>query len=420
MQYNAFLYSGSIKLTMNPTAGSKRLYHFDLLRLFLVFLALLSHFSLSQDLPRPDLMKSITRSATPALLIIFGFMIEYVYARRWAVKGPRVVLLRMMTRAALCYLAFAAIMLVVFLDGQTSLRHFLGSIILAVSGHTHADLFKYYALLIPVAFLLMWVRFKFGWIWKVSLVLLLIAVAELAQFFTYTLPFTLLHIGSLSLGLNDDFGPSIIHSVILIIFGELVASYTSGTGTIHQRNILVGLGVMAFGAIAIEIGQAGLSSFLTGIATYSEYRAHNSYIYFAYGILAFVIYWGISWLAVLRLTGSIKEKVTYYGGNTFIIFFYGNVVILLTPAINHSIVPVAFAWGITAVLSLASVNAFEWAEKRFAFIPAFNRLLGVAVNKGLQGCHSVLYLKSAKKRSGTTIQIKVARQVEESEKVLVG
>jgi len=405
---------------MNPTARPERLHQFDLLRLFLVFLALISHFFITQELSRPDLMRGITRSATPALLIIFGFMIEHVYARRWAVKGPRVVLARMLYRAMLCYLAFVAIMLTVFLAGNVSFKHFLGSIVLYVPGHTHADLFKYYALLIPVAFLLMWVRFKFGWKWKLSLMLLLLAVAELAQYFTYTLPFPLQHIGSLFFGLQDNFGPSIIHSILLIVFGELVANYKSAAGTSRQRNILVGLGMVSFGAIAIEVGQVGLSPFLAGIARYAGYRAHNSYIYFAYGIMAFIIYWGISSLAVLRLTNSIKEKISYYGGNTFIIFFYGNAIILLTPEVNHTIVPVAFAWGVTAILSLASVNAFEWAEQRFAFIPAFNRLLDVAVNKSLQGCHSVLYITQSKKPSGMTYQKKVAQQVEEPEKVLVG
>lgn len=327
---------------------------------------------------------------------------------------------RMLSRAVLCYLAFAAIMLTVFLEGNVSVRHFLGSIVLYVPGHTHADLFKYYALLIPVAFLLMWVRFKFGWRWKLSLVLLLIAVAELAQFFTYTLPPSLQHIGSLFFGLEDNFGPSIIHSVILIAFGELVANYKSAAGTSGQRNILAGLGVVSFGAIAIEIARFGLSPFITDIGRYFGYRAHNSYIYFAYGILAFIIYWAVSWLAVHRLASSIKEKITYYGGNTFIIFFYGNVVILLTPAVNHDILSVAFAWGVTAALSLASVNAFEWAEHRFACIPAFNRLLGVAVHKSLHSCHLVLYITSAIKRPGTYLQKNTVQQVEEPEKVLVG
>ncbi|MBF9255519.1 hypothetical protein I2I11_19630 [Pontibacter sp. 172403-2] len=346
-------------------------------------------------------------------------MLEYVYARRWAVKGPRVVLVRMLTRAILCYLAFAAIMLVVFLTGDASFRHFVSSLLLFVPGHSHADLFKCYALLIPVAFLLMWVRFRLAWKWQVSLVLLLIAMAELAQFFTYTLPFPFQHAGSLFLGLKDNFGPSIIHSIILIMFGGLVANYASAGGTIRQRNILVGVGVVSFGAIAIEIGQAGLYPFLAGVARYAGYRAHNSYIYFAYGILTFILYWGISWLAASRLKSSIKEKITYYGGNTFIIFFYGNVVILLTPAVNHDILPVAFAWAITAVLSLGSVNAFEWAERRFAFIPAFNRLLEVALHKSLEGSQAVLYRAGIRKRPTTALQVKAAQQVEKPEKVLV-
>ncbi|WP_347157417.1 hypothetical protein [Pontibacter chitinilyticus] len=403
---------------MTSTSTNKRLHHFDLLRLFLVLLALMSHFLLSQHVSRPGLITIVIRSATPALLIIFGFMMEHVYARRWVVKGPRVILERMLGRAVLCYLAFAAIVLVVFLNGDIPFTRFLGNILLLMPGHPHADIFKYYALLLPATFFLMWVRFTFGWRHKLFLVLLLVALAETGQFFIHVIPSPFQYLGSFFLGLNDTVGPSIIHSLVLIVFGELVASYTSGGSAPLQKQVLVCMGLISVGAVVQEIEGAGLSHFIIALARYNGYRAHNSYIYYAYGIVTFMLYAACSWLAVLRFPSSLKQKISYYGGNTFIIFFYGNVIVLLTPAISHSLLSLALAWVATAILSLATVNVFEWAEQRFVVIQVFNNWLGGAVHRVLLSSRSVIYLTGALKRQNAKVQ-QLVPQDEEPEKVLV-
>lgn len=368
---------------MSVTATTKRLYHFDLLRLSLVLLALTSHFMSEQNWE--DLMSGsahkvllfFTREAMPCLLIIFGFMIEYVYATRWSKQGPHTILERLLVRAILCYAAYVTLAFVAAISGHDSYWNFFISPILLFH-FPYANLFKCYALLIPIIFFLMWIRFKYGWKAKILLFFALIAFAEILNYSGFALPKPIAHYGGVFLGLGNNYGPSIIHALILILFGELVANVClkNMSGKLMALLLIIGLG--ATFVIGLEIYSVGVKQFVTQIGQYSGYRGQNSPVYFAYGILSFLLFWVLAWGVVKKLSSKLNESITYYGGDTFTIFYFGNMVILFTPRIDNGIIFSGFLLLITLTLALLSVNVLEWATKRFSLINFIDGKIKVA------------------------------------------
>lgn len=369
-------------LPSSPVRSNNRLHHFDLVRLSLVLLVLAYHFLITQQadvLSQGGIwlyIKAILRSTMPVLLIVFGFMIEYVYASRWVTKGPRIVGQRMLYRAVVCYLAFVSILVLVALQNQNSLTKLIGSSLFVYAGHSHANLFKYYAILIPITFGLLWFRFRYGWLGKVFLILLLVASVELLQLHIGALPSPVGYMGGLFMGLGEKVGPSMIHSLVLILFGMLTASCVTRPA-IFQLAALFTLSALSVAALLIELNRIGLHSLLTQITTYSAYRAHNSHIYFAYGIVMFLVYWFIAKVLVMALGEKTKENISYYGGNTLSIFYYGNVLILITPVLDKHIMPLAFVaiLILTLLASMFSVNALDWADRSFGVLKKFSAVI---------------------------------------------
>ena len=385
---------------MKVMVDPKRLYSFDLLRLFAVLLALTSHFLLSQggDWRANDLfinLKAITRSAMPCLLIIFGFMIEYVYARRWTLKGPKVVLERMLIRSILCYLAFISLSFISFSADHTSISQFLGSFVFMGKAE-HAQLFAYYTLLIPIAFLFIWVRFTYGWKAKLLLITFLLILVECFNFMVGGSQVPLISVLRVFLGTGDTYGPSIVHSLVLITLGELVAGFALGARSPLQKCIVIGLPLFSLMLVLFEINSIGWDNFVKGITVFNNYRAHNSPEYFAYGILAFSLLWGFSWLIVQKLKFQVKEKISFYGGNTFSIFYFGNALILLTPRYSTDITICLFLLVVTLLLSVCSVNALEWASKNWRVIQSVNLAIESLANTVLMILRFVLMLRPKK------------------------
>jgi len=385
-------------LSTISTSAPKRLYSFDLLRLFFVILALISHFRLSQGkgyfLSKvvrldPNLLKlpylvAITRSAMPVLLIIFGFMIEYVYAEAWELNGARTVLEKMLNRAVVCYLAFVSILfLVVFTFGDHSFFTFLGSSLFLYQGHPHANLFGYYTLFIPITFFLMWIRFKFNWKLEIMLVVGLITFAEVLKAFVPALPGIFDQLGQLFFGIGGDMGPSIVHSLFLLVYGALVANFIKKRKLDFKAWLLIILTILSFAAISYEISKIGLALFVVRIADYGAYRAENNYVYFAFGVSCFILFWGISWAIVRQIGNNLKSFISYYGGNTFLIFLYGNIMLLFIPKIDDESYLSILTLTNSLILSLAAVNVYDWAYNNLSIVKHYHYFIKTNIRRSL-------------------------------------
>ncbi|WMJ73524.1 hypothetical protein RCC89_10175 [Cytophagaceae bacterium ABcell3] len=397
---------------MSSQYNLQRLYHFDFLRLFLVLAALLSHYLISQDwrtLMGTETVSNIrllTRMSLPGLLIIFGFMVEYIYASKWKVKGGATIFNRMLYRTILSYLAFVALAFVGLLAGHTELRIFAACIVF-LSTSLHAHLFKYYAILIPLTFLLMSVRFKFGFVAKSVCVAALIATAELLNSADFELHYALQHFAALTFGYDDILGPSIMHSFAFVLCGSIAANFI-----LKKKNsyllALTAMGVTSAVLLGHEIYNIGFSEFKASIADYDQYRANNSYVYFCYGIVSFLLLWVISMVAAKFLNSKIKNVISVYGGNTFSIFFFGNMIILLTPNISTNITITLLGLLATLALSLYTLNILNWATEKLhwvkmadIFIKKLNEVLFsfvLRINEIIKGRKKIITINNKQKR----------------------
>lgn len=350
-----------------PRHSTGRLYQFDLIRLTLVLFALASHYMTSQhwdELTGNNFfyLKVLTRTAMPCLLILFGFMIEYVYARRWKEKGARTVLRKLSNRAMLCYLAFVTLTIVGILGGYNAWWKGIANFFMLFPA-THANLFKYYTILIPLIYCLTWIRIRFGWIWKILAISLIIGAAEWITSTAVPLPGAFRHMAGLLFGWNNVWGPSISHALILVLFGELMANFISGSGTRTANLSLAFLITGALIRLSLEINRVGFSGFFQSIVDYNQYRAHNSAVYFTFGMVTILVFTFLASLLVNALSGAAKERITYYGGSTLTVFYYGNMIILLTPQLNIGMLYSGIILFITLGLSIASVNIIDRAYK---------------------------------------------------------
>ncbi|ALI97775.1 hypothetical protein [Rufibacter tibetensis] len=378
---------------------SKRLVSFDLLRIFFVLLALVAHFRISQgvgfDLHKYNASQSsgslnlpylaaFTRSSMSALLIIFGFMIEYVYANIWKTKGGALVTQKMLTRAVICYLAFVAVAsLAIMAVGGGNFKILLGTISFAYVEHGFAFLFKYYTFLIPIVLVLMWIRFKYGWYREVLTVAGLLVVAEGTKALSNGFPAPFEVLGKNLFGVGNEIGPSILHSLVLVVFGGLAANYTINRKADVKTCLMVSLAVLSVVAIGTEIYSIGFDQFVIRMASTSTYRAHNSYVYFAFGILSFLSFWFVSWVIVRHMGNKLRQTISYYGGNTFIIFLYGNILILFVPKFSATGLSYSVALATCLFLSLACVNLYDWSSKNLKIINSYNLYIRWVVSRFL-------------------------------------
>lgn len=383
---------------------SKRLESFDLLRLFFVLMALTAHYRVAQgagyELPAlrtqadTSLLNlpyhiAITRTSMSALLIIFGFMLEYVYASAWRAKGAAVVLEKMLTRTIICYLAFLTLaFLAIWVQGSSSLKAYAGTALFIYPEDGKAFLFKYYTLLIPIVFLLMWLRFRYGLLVEIMTVAALILLAEVIKANTngFRAPFEL--IGANIFGVGNKVGPSVLHSLALVTLGRLTASYSLTRKADIKAWLLLLLVVLSVGAVGLEIHRVGFAEFVRLMASTKTYRAHNSHIYFAFGMISFLFFWVICWFTIQPLGPKIKSWISYYGGNTFIIFLYGNILLFFTPHINANGVGYSISLIIYLLLSLLCVNVYEWANQHVRVVGLYIRFIKSVVPKILSLRHS--------------------------------
>jgi uncharacterized membrane protein (UPF0136 family) len=321
-------------------------------------------------------VKILTRTAMPCLLIVFGFMFEYVYAKRWAAQGGSVVFKRMASRAILCYLAYLILALAGFLADHHSFKHFIKSA-LFLSPAMHANIFKYYASLIPIIFALMWLQFRFGFVYVVAIVVVTVIVAEFLGIYITSVPKIFGHIGALFFGIGDSWGPSISHALLMVIFGMSVAYYLRNRQISLPAVVVIVFTIASIYILVNEINSIGLGEFVLRIVNIKSYRQNNSFVYFAYGIIAFLIFWQVSLVIVKMFSNYLNNRVSLYGGNTFTMFFYGNLFVLLTPDFSRQVsFPVSIAGLIlTLIVAFLSVNVIERLNGNYQLLSIYESII---------------------------------------------
>lgn len=317
-----------------PPRRSKRIAYLDIFRWTTVTFALASHGFLKFDLESQlseeawTSLRFFTRSATPSLMFLFGIMAELVYYNRFT-KSRRAVVPRLVHRAFQCYAALILLGAVGFVVGANSLNVLIGGALILAPLEL-ANIFAMYCFLMIALVPCLVVRKRFGFgglavllsaIWMVHYSL----IADLAP-----LPHPLTYPASFFFGIGDVWGPSVLQSLTLVVWGMAAGNYLFSTRKSAGARVLVPptlAGTLI--VLAIEISRVGPAAFIGSITEYSGYRATNSFVYFAYGL---VMASGLVLVASLieRLgPRKLSSALANGGRSTFSYFLIGNILILL-------------------------------------------------------------------------------------------
>jgi hypothetical protein len=383
---------------------SSRVVLLDYYRFVAVSLALVSHVLVRLRVfdgsigPIHVAFKVVTRLALPSLLILFGVMITLAYGQPDR-RGKDSSALRITFRLLLCYLAFVLLAAVSVAVGDISLSTFV--LAAAVSASIlYANIFKVYCFMLAAAMPLLKLRWKAG-VWSPAAVALVCFVgASIADGHDGWNSVLLNGYASTVYGYGGAWGPSILHSMILVAFGMSYASFfRKGDHGAADVRVVVSLLIIATLVLAYESMQVGFASLAGGIADFRTYRATNHPVYFAYGMWGAVVMTLMGKVMAIVTPARLSSFVQLSGQNTFTYFLIGNVLVLCLPAARMSY---AMCAAITVIVVASSMGwVCLWVNHcRDAAIPraffARVRDLAVAVSSILR-CR--LIFRSSREKS---------------------
>ncbi len=316
-----------------------RISGLDLSRSFAVLLAMLVHALVAFEVSVPfDLL---FRVATPAFLIMFGVFLEIVYFRKYRAGQREAVERRLLVRALQCATLHTFAAIVLGMAENYSIAYTF-RVILFLGYTPFTDILKLYAIALLLAPALLWLRFR------MPLGLLLAGAALLHPMLAITPWPSGDHVGLTALGLlfgapSDAAGPSVIHAMILVLFGMLLGSFVkdrSGGASLLGRQarqpnaILFGL-ILAFASLA-AIYPDDLLLRLSDMTL----RNMNHPLYFLFGMIASMALIDLSMRLAMVMPDSACSVLSILGRTSLFTFGFGNAFLYVmmgeseTPAIS--------------------------------------------------------------------------------------
>lgn len=334
-------------------ASKRRIVELDVFRYLTVSFAVASHAIIAHSIYGDDLYgwaligKTLTRSATPCLIILFGMMVEMVYMQKFQ-RDFRAASAAVLHRVVLCYFAFIGLALAAFLFSGAPLLQFLAAFPL-ISPAENGNIFKIYIFLLLLIFPLYFIRRRFGSVGLVTFAMCLWALHFLLIDRFSILPYPLHHLGGLLFAIGDEWGPSVLHAVALVVFGMLLQSAIFSVERNWTAVVLVVLTSLGSAMYLLAVGfSEGWQSVATNIADANIWRDNNHLGYYAYGVVASLMILASSYALPRVLPLKILKPAVLVGGATLMYFFLANLFISIVP--NFAI---ADAW-----LSVAVVAAY--------------------------------------------------------------
>lgn len=383
---------------------SRRVVELDIYRCLFVLLAAFSHVAghldawdtMSKDYVL--IFRIITRGATPGLIILFGVMVELVYVRRVEKAGLKAAHEKLMYRCVLCYVAFVAIALAGVVGGNVSLMRLIGAISLTGTA-LYANIFKIYLFILLATLPLLAVRVRRGF----GALVVVVAIIWLLDYWFLSKtsnPFEdaappwayLRHSLDFFVGLGESWGPSILHSVSLVIFGMLLANsiLSRSNEAITYCLLLVAI---SLALTAMEIMQIGYLGYASSVADITVYRMNNSPLYYAYGVLYSIVMLGVAWLAYRIFPRLITKFLSYIGSRTFSYFMCVNMLIVLTPG-SWAVSSISLAIVATIAYSLFVVIILMFWD-RMLRETAFFRSVERGARSAASGLSGVIYTRNS-------------------------
>ncbi|MGZ3216259.1 hypothetical protein [Paracoccus sp. T5] len=248
-----------------------RIIGLDAARSLAIVLAMSSHVYVEAGLQPhvPDQLSQIMRLAfqiaTPTFILLFGTMLEVIYQPRWtSTAARRQVAGHLVSRALQCWALYAISIFALFLShDQYSLRFSIGTM-LFMGNSPYTEILKFYAVVLALASVLLWLRARLG-LWP-------LVVAALAYHAAWPLLTALpdahhdlgapLAVGRLIMfatgfGGLQLAGPSILHGLTLVVAGQCLGQHPSLPGRLLAQGAggLAGMGdPAAAGDLRDELG----------------------------------------------------------------------------------------------------------------------------------------------------------------------
>lgn len=345
---------------------SSRIGPLDTYRCLTVTLALLSHALLEfrvDAVTNADLwlsLRSITRSATPGLLLLFGIMAELVHFRRYTEHRGQL-RRRLGRRLAQCYTAFVALAALVVACRPEPLSYLLRSFgFLTLEGYN--VIFALYFFLLLALFALLPLRRRWGFGGLAAVVAGVWALDALVVAHLPRTVETLKALGDMTLGTGGAWGPSAFHALTLVVagmaFGNVLYAREKARSAYVVAATLVLASMLLVGA---EMVQQGIAGVFRNIVTLAAYRAENHPAYYAYGVLAAVVTIPLAYLVDAHVPEAVRRRLHALGSMTFSYFVIGNALLILMP--DHGVRSAGEATGLVGLyLVLSAALTLAWAR----------------------------------------------------------
>jgi len=363
-----------------------RIVGVDATRSFAIALAMTSHVWVETGIREyiPQNMSQVLgfmfQIATPTFILLFGTMLEIVYRPRWSNPAlRRGVAVRLVSRALQCWVLYAISIAALFLiDDNYSLFFSIGTM-LFMGNSPYTEILKFYAIVLALAPILLWLRCKWGLLPLITASLLWQAVwswLDVLPDVRHDLGLSL-HIARIVkfvTGFGDVplAGPSVMHGITLIVAGLCLGRFLVGgkshlgeivearTGFKRRVLYLLAAATLGAGTCFLSMPQGTILS----LADMSLRMSSHPLYFVAGAIMATWLTAFFIWLVdILKLGGTAGwERVTFFGRTSMFTFAWGNILLYL-------IQPVSLTFGQTifwTMLLLAVICAMSFFFDRAA------------------------------------------------------
>ncbi|WP_277022332.1 OpgC domain-containing protein [Paracoccus hibiscisoli] len=330
-----------------------RIVGVDAARSIAIAMAMTSHVWVETGMGRyvPQGLSEVLRFsfqiATPTFVLLFGTMLEIVYRPRWADPASRHgVAVRLVSRALQCWVLYAISIFTLFLvDDGYSLFFSIGTV-LFMSNSPYTEILKFYAVVLALAPILLWLRNRWGLFPLVAVSLLWQAAWPLLNALPdirhdLGLPLHAARIVKFLTGFGDVplAGPSVMHGLTLIVAGLCLGAFLVGgkdrlgddaaarTGLQRRVSRLLAAATLVAGVCFLTLPEGTF----TALGDMSL-RMSSKPVYFAMGaVMAVWLTAFCIWLAdILTLGGTaIWSRLIFFGRTSMFTFAWGNILLYL-------------------------------------------------------------------------------------------
>jgi surface polysaccharide O-acyltransferase-like enzyme len=285
-------------------------------------------------------IRTLTRSATPTFIILFGMMLEIVYLKLLR-RGDRLSCwTKLLTRAIQCYLLYLCVAVAGILGGQLSLKEGLEAALFLDDAY-FANILKFYSLGLLGGIVLLELRARFGFT--------ALAAAFCVIWLSFPLvkalppfPYALQDLASFLIGAGAKGGPSALQGMSLVIFGMLLgntalkllaAEPVKRRRGAHQAAWIAVAAAAATAALFLTLGPEAVEE---GFVSF-EFRGANHPGYYIIGAsvaLILIAFWS---LLAARLPEPVLRRLNVFGTSSLFAYAFGNVALNLLPGYQGSL-----------------------------------------------------------------------------------